>query len=53
MAANIRADSRSGNPYQNGQQTYSSYNPYGNVPLDKKGQPLKNRFGMKLTIQYS
>lgn len=39
-----------GNPYQNGQQTYGGYNPYGNVPLDKKGQPLKNRFGMKLTF---
>ena len=39
-----------GNPYQSGQQTYGGYNPYGNVPLDKKGQPLKNRFGMKLTF---
>ena len=41
-----------GNPYQNGQQTYGGYNPYGNgnVPLDKKGQPLTNRFGMKLTF---
>ena len=41
-----------GNPYRNGQQTYGGYNPYGNgnVPLDKKGQPLKNRFGMKLTF---
>lgn len=39
-----------GNPYQNGQQMYGGYNPYGNVPLDKKGQPLKNRFGMKLTF---
>ena len=40
------------NPYQSGQQTYGGYNPYGNgnVPLDKKGQPLKNRFGMKLTF---
>lgn len=43
------------NPYQNGQ--YNSYaagvnTPYqnGNVPLDKKGQPLKNCFGMKLTF---
>lgn len=41
-----------GNPYQSGQQMYGGYNPYGNgnVPLDKKGQPLKNRFGMKLTF---
>ena len=54
------------NPYQSGQQDYSNpyqngqYNSYtagmntpyqnGNVPLDKKGQPLKNRFGMKLTF---
>lgn len=37
-----------GNPYT----SYNNYNNYnnGNVPLDKKGQPMKNRFGMKLAF---
>lgn len=33
-----------GNPYNNGAQ-----NPSG-VPLDKKGRPIRNRFGLKLTF---
>lgn len=38
-----------------GQQTYSPYgynanNGMGGAPLDKNGQPMKNRFGMKLTF---
>ncbi len=40
------------NSYNNGQYT-NQYNTYGNiggVPVDEKGQPLKNRFGMKLTF---
>lgn len=41
------------NPYNNGQYTNQYNNMYGNiggVPVDEKGQPLKNRFGMKLTF---
>lgn len=45
---NGQYSSYNGNPYT----SYNNYNTYnnGNVPLDKKGQPMKNRFGMKLTF---
>ena len=38
-----------------GQQNYSAYgnnanNGMGGAPLDKNGQPMKNRFGMKMTF---
>ena len=47
-----------GTPYGNGQpaSTFSygngdySYNLNGQAPMDRKGRPLKNRFGMKLTF---
>lgn len=35
-------------PY--GQQPYGQFYNGGYAPLDKNGQPLKNRFGMKLTF---
>ena len=40
------------NSYNNGQytNTYGTYGNLGGVPVDGKGQPLKNRFGMKLTF---
>ena len=35
---------------QNGYTDYNGYAPRGNVPLDKKGRPLQNRYGLKLTL---
>lgn len=35
---------------QNGYTDYNGYAQRGNVPLDKKGRPLQNRYGLKLTL---
>lgn len=35
---------------QNGYADYNGYAQRGNVPLDKKGRPLQNRYGLKLTL---
>ena len=37
------------NPYQWQPYSDSNYNLNGNPPLDKNGNPVKNRFGLKLT----
>ena len=34
----------------NGQQNMYGQNAYGMPPIDKKGKPMQNRFGMKLTF---
>ena len=34
----------------NGQQSMYGQNAYGMPPIDKKGKPMQNRFGMKLTF---
>ncbi len=34
----------------NGQQNMYGQNAYGMPPVDKKGKPMQNRFGMKLTF---
>ena len=40
------------NLYNNGQyaNTYHTYGNISGIPVDEKGRPLKNRFGMKLTF---
>lgn len=37
---------------QNGYTDYNGYAQRGNVPLDKKGRPLQNRYGLKTDIVY-